>query len=525
MRRGQHREADDDDDDDDDSSFDHSNPASGTTSSLSFRTSSQQTAAMSAEASPMRHGDAPLAGSAPSGQTTDSSKRGPVNYEHSPLLSVVPVEVLRYALRFLDPVTLIAIVSRTCVGLRRLLRSPSLWVTAWSEYVRCSRNQFLRRRNKMMTCRQTCLDDDMTMMWHAHHAPLRLVRGDVFAVHRDLDDEMDDDAGDVNLPSWDLAQRALFALCHRPTLSTSVFTHNIFVADGFQYRKETQGPQIIFGEFAQALKGELSICLYGEAIARESAEYLRTVAMGSVPGRRGVGVFFPVLVCAEQMETELADFWQSQCPPFRSSGLAADHQELFLLPDREGEGEQDQQHHRAMRCLYRERELLEYHFLLSNVSFTDIKQYVFPEEVKVAVCSSILSQSGRSAELRFFVSMLQGSYPRLYFKCIYIEGNLPGSHMNAEFERNPSLSQVLFHGGFGRVEVDIAPVVFADGIRHLASILEVSSMLPWRLLWNVVMYASGGSHILSKHTPALLLYYQSSLVQACERALNLQPQL
>jgi hypothetical protein len=178
-----------------------------------------------------------------------------------------------------------------------------------------------------------------------------------------------------------------------------------------------------------------------------------------------------------------------------------------------------------VESLYSEKALIEYYFLLTHIAFTDIKHYSFPEENKVAVCSSLVSRTGRCVEFRFFMSLMEGSFPRLFFKCIYVTGTMPRPCMNAEFERNPSgMNQTLFHGGYGRVEVDISPVVFADAVRHIASLLDVSPAFPWRLLWNAMMLASGGVLMLARHVPALVVHYNTTLTRAFEAAMGLQPQ-
>jgi hypothetical protein len=481
-------------------------------SSVSFYTAG--TPLLSPEDSPARHTESevePQALAASPGATYRPS--GPS------ALAALPVDVLRYILRFMDAVTLLRGAAKVCRGLGALTRSPSLWIAGWMAVVEADTRRLYRR---LPGTEGAAMPQD-ARSWNWLLPAATHPKGPVLLLPESPGaDELQDMIDASASTQVDAARRALFALCTRSALTTAIFTHIVFVADGYNYKKELQDPSAIFLTFCATLQDELLLCMAGEATAREDPEYLRSVALG-LAGRPGIGVFFPVVVCLHSMTSELRSFWISQIPNSWRTATAP----VVLLYHQQAGSDVDlvTAATRQVELLYREKDLMEYYFLLTHVAFTDIKQYFFPEEMKVALCSSILARSGRTVELRFFLSIMHGSFPRLFFKCIYMEGSMPRPIINSEFERNPtSLNQNLFQGGFGRVEVDIAPVVYGDAVRHIASLLETSPAFPWRLLWNVLVMASGASALLAKHVPALLVYYQLTLTQAFERAMNLQSQ-
>lgn len=184
-----------------------------------------------------------------------------------------------------------------------------------------------------------------------------------------------------------------------------------------------------------------------------------------------------------------------------------------------------------------------YLFLLQHVSFSDVHVHVLENERKCAVCSRVLSPTGRAVEFRFFYSLFLGGYPRFFAKMVFAEADLPRTRIQQVFERNCSRyvptsatdyssneedeneEETLpmlcnsFCGGYGRVEVDIKPTISRDGFERLREALGLSAAaLPMPMLWNVVMLATGvGGVVLREQQSCFASYYRTSFAAAFEQ--------
>ncbi|ESL10544.1 hypothetical protein TRSC58_01723 [Trypanosoma rangeli SC58] len=185
---------------------------------------------------------------------------------------------------------------------------------------------------------------------------------------------------------------------------------------------------------------------------------------------------------------------------------------------------------------------LMYLFLLHHVTFSDVHQHVWDDERKCAICSRMLGPTGQAVEFRFFVSSLRGSYPRFFVKMMFAEGDLPRTCIQETFDRESSRSTAfarfstsaeevepklttLFYGGFGRVEVDCPPTVSREGFLRLRGALGLAPTFPMRLLWNVVLLATGvGGAVLRTQAPYFALHYQTSFTAAFDEAFPPVPQ-
>lgn len=181
---------------------------------------------------------------------------------------------------------------------------------------------------------------------------------------------------------------------------------------------------------------------------------------------------------------------------------------------------------------YSLNDTLVYLYLLHHITFSDIHELLWNDERKCAVCSRVVSPAGYAAEFRFFVTSFFGSYPRFYVRMIFVEGNLPFTHIQETFDNMNGRSAgslsfsgdvrpetvTLFYGGFGRVEVDIPPTASREGFEKLRTALGLGAAFPMQLLWNVVMLASGiGGSILREQQVHFGLYYQLSFTEAFEK--------
>jgi hypothetical protein len=164
-------------------------------------------------------------------------------------------------------------------------------------------------------------------------------------------------------------------------------------------------------------------------------------------------------------------------------------------------------------------DLLVYNFMLTHLRLSDVHEHFWPQEYKMAVCCTIASPFGGAVETRFFISALQGSFPRFYVKHVFAECTLPESTIGCRFLED-SYAHTLFVGGYGRVEVDIAPTVNAGNLLRLREALHLPQAFPMELLWNVAMVATGGVANLRSHAPSFLLFYRATLLDACLRSLR-----
>eukprot|EP00658_Telonema_sp_P-2_P083349 TRINITY_DN9001_c0_g2_i1.p1 TRINITY_DN9001_c0_g2~~TRINITY_DN9001_c0_g2_i1.p1 ORF type:complete len:488 (-),score=87.32 TRINITY_DN9001_c0_g2_i1:91-1554(-) len=191
-----------------------------------------------------------------------------------------------------------------------------------------------------------------------------------------------------------------------------------------------------------------------------------------------------------------------------------------------------------------------YQSLLASITFTDVNLHSAEASRQTAIYSRISSPFGPSSvELRSFISQMDSSHPRVLFKVIYSRvGGTPfepspptptispsrtkksrysDSDDDREDDDKPDQSFLSQHhthphhpcgsfypscghsalirdndsnvntdcelivGGFGRVEVDIAPKVHATGYREVAKQLHLPAGFPLELLHNVFMAATG----------------------------------
>ncbi|RNF14020.1 uncharacterized protein Tco025E_05977 [Trypanosoma conorhini] len=185
---------------------------------------------------------------------------------------------------------------------------------------------------------------------------------------------------------------------------------------------------------------------------------------------------------------------------------------------------------------------LVYLFLLHHVTFSDVHQHAWDDERKCAICSRVLSPTGRAVEFRFFASSLRGSYPRFFMKMTFAEGDLPRTCIQEKFDRENSRSAdsaaplatspeaapaiaTLFYGGFGRVEVDTPPTVSRAGFLRLRDALGLAPTFPMQLLWNLVLLATGvGGALLRMQAQYFALYYQTSFTAAFDELFPPVPQ-
>jgi hypothetical protein len=161
---------------------------------------------------------------------------------------------------------------------------------------------------------------------------------------------------------------------------------------------------------------------------------------------------------------------------------------------------------RPVRPYYAREDLLTYWWILEHAQLSDVKHYAWSEETKLAVCATILSPvSGRAAEVRFYAGALQGSIPRFYVKCVMAAASsLPSEDIVDNF---PDAAE-LFCGGFGRVEVDVAPRVKRAHFEQLRNVLGLRSEFPLTLLWNIVCGATGCVSTLTQQNNAFLMSYE-----------------
>ncbi|KEG11614.1 hypothetical protein DQ04_02441030 [Trypanosoma grayi] len=195
----------------------------------------------------------------------------------------------------------------------------------------------------------------------------------------------------------------------------------------------------------------------------------------------------------------------------------------------------------ALSLRYPLEDTLVYLFLLHHVTFSDIHQHAWDHERKCAICSRLVSPTGHAVEFRFFLSWLIGSYPRFFVNAVFAAGHLPRTCIQETFDQEnhpigtttaaaaeeeeeedsplpPPKLATLFLGGYGRVEVDIAPTVSREDFVRLRDTLGLSTTFPMPLLWNVVMFATGvGGAVLREHQPSFSTYYQSSFTAAFEK--------
>ena len=192
-----------------------------------------------------------------------------------------------------------------------------------------------------------------------------------------------------------------------------------------------------------------------------------------------------------------------------------------------------------------------YQSLMASITFTDVNLHSAEASRQTAIFSRITSPFGPSTvELRSFLSQMDSSHPRVLFKVIYSrvggtpfeptpstttstssskmkKGKYSDSEDNEGDEKDPELSFLSQHhthphhpcgsfypscghsalirdndsnmntdcelivGGFGRVEVDIAPKVYTTGYREVAKQLRLPAGFPFELLHNVFMAATG----------------------------------
>lgn len=173
--------------------------------------------------------------------------------------------------------------------------------------------------------------------------------------------------------------------------------------------------------------------------------------------------------------------------------------------------------------LYTQRDMELYHWLLCHTYLTDITHHLWGLEEKLAIIGRVVSPTAQTIETRFFMSYLEGSHPRLYTKLIYCSSDFRRDVMKDKFKDCPGMPTAIFTTGFGRVEVDVRPIVPRESIERVATQLGLPATFPWQLLWNVLLHASGSYFRLSSHTGALQLYYNDTLTRAFERAMNLPP--
>lgn len=208
--------------------------------------------------------------------------------------------------------------------------------------------------------------------------------------------------------------------------------------------------------------------------------------------------------------------------------------------------------------LFPVRQMMHYFHVLLHTTFTQVDHHVWePHEEKYAVCARVMGPCGDVVETRFFYSGLGDSYPRVYAKMSFKRSAMPGNSLRTQFrsvgnpapaaaatasadstqsceaattaQPTPDTSQQmgemidLFCGGYGRVEVDIAPVVSTCGMLLLRDSLGLPIDFPPSLLWNVIIHATGiGISELSKHMPLFLHYYQHSFTDAVEEAFGMR---
>lgn len=183
-----------------------------------------------------------------------------------------------------------------------------------------------------------------------------------------------------------------------------------------------------------------------------------------------------------------------------------------------------------------------YQTLLASITFTDVNLHSSDGFRQTAVFSRITSPFGPSTvELRSFLSQMDSSHPRVLFKVVYsrtsgvplnpkatpaatkrpsssdedksdsdaVISSVEAMHTHPhhtlgsfypscghsalmrDYETNLNTDCDLVVGGFGRVEVDIAPKVYPAGIREVATTLHLPPGFPLELLHNVIMAASG----------------------------------
>ena len=170
---------------------------------------------------------------------------------------------------------------------------------------------------------------------------------------------------------------------------------------------------------------------------------------------------------------------------------------------------------------YHARHLALYTFLLahSTVSEVRIHRQSRGHDTKNAIVSRIVSPSGRTIELRFFVMYFEGSYPRMYSRLGYRASTFPVDDLIQLSRDSPEQIKEIFTVGYGRVEVDVHPRVLRDALNDVAVQLDVSG-LPLPLLWNALVFASGCAWAMP--APAALgirQWYRMTLVDAAQRVL------
>ncbi|KAH8611790.1 hypothetical protein ERJ75_001019400 [Trypanosoma vivax] len=195
----------------------------------------------------------------------------------------------------------------------------------------------------------------------------------------------------------------------------------------------------------------------------------------------------------------------------------------------------------AHKLRYGSTQMQIYLFMISHISFSDVHVHISDGERKSAICSRLLSPTGQAVEFRFFYTLWLDSYPRFFVKMVFAEADLPRTRIQEVFDHScthPSSAEgdggggdmpalhSLFYGGFGRVEVDIRPVISSEGFHQLRAALGLSdNSLPMPLLWNIVMLATGvGGVVLRDQQNYFILYYDTTFAaefyKACSPTLS-----
>lgn len=146
----------------------------------------------------------------------------------------------------------------------------------------------------------------------------------------------------------------------------------------------------------------------------------------------------------------------------------------------------------------------EYWWMMEHVVMSDVKHYAWTEETKFAACATICSPSGHAAELRLYAGSLQGSFPKFYVKCVATAA--PSFPKEDICDLYPEAAE-LFCGGYGRVEVDVAPRVSRPNFEGLRAALHLRPEYPLRLLWNLVCAATGAVPLLMAHNSTFLMSF------------------
>lgn len=234
-----------------------------------------------------------------------------------------------------------------------------------------------------------------------------------------------------------------------------------------------------------------------QKVLEESLNFRTSVGMGTAtPERPGFGVILPMYhhVGVERGHGDSALKLEEDCRQmgYSSPPTVADQSDSSIT--------------RPVRPYYRLQDLQMYWWMLERTLLSDVKHYAWFEETKLAACATILSPiGGHAAEVRFYAGSLQGSIPRFYVKCVMAPAtSLPSEDIVDNFQD----AAELFCGGFGRVEVDVAPRVRRAHFEELRDALGLHPTFPLTLLWNVVCGATGCVATIAKQNNSFLMSFE-----------------